>query len=181
MTRPKRLSPHVRETDRVRVANPEFFVRVGYPMTLAGEEQRVREDRRAAIESFLAAEGVSTYQLPSLGCHKAVAQVARILAYWSCKQKGWGGRERRIYTHRIESLAGAEFDVQGVRFVKTGTYEPASTRGSYDGYDYEPAYLSNEKTHRIVRTTLYGVLPGSQWSDVLEIEACHLEVVEKRK
>jgi hypothetical protein len=99
------------------------------------------------------------------------------MAYESCKANGWGGRDRRIHTHRFEEYAGANFTVQGVRFVKTGEYMPGRFYGTYDGYEEDPPYLGNEKTHRILTTTFREVLPGGQWPDLLEIEAAHVEAL----
>jgi len=162
----------------VKVVNPAFFVRCGYPMTFKEETKRIETEHERRIVDFFRESGIPLTILPGEWTHRAVRRVAEAMAYESCKQKGWGGRERTIHTHRIEAHAGVEFTVQAVRFVKTGVYEPMVTCWTDDGWEPEPAYLGNERTHRILRTTIIDSLPGSLYPDTLEIEAANCEAVE---
>jgi hypothetical protein len=155
------------------VVNPEFFVRCGYPMTVHDELQKVLDEQSDGIKAFLRECGVPYDGWPQN--FPAVQQVARIIAYERCKAAKWGGKQRAIYTKRFDDLAGETFVVQSVRFVKTGEYCPG-----HNGYDddYNPPYLLDEKTHRIVQTRFTGQLTG-EMIESLEIEAVHLEKVEE--
>lgn len=175
MGKPKR-DRGVRVGDRVRIVTPAFFARCGYPMAVTIEADRIRRDRGDAIAMFLAAEGVRAD--PHGGTVTAVGKVARALAYELCRQANWGGRDRRIHTRDIPALAGAQTVVRSVRFVKTGEYTPGCTRGGYDGYDYAPAYLSDERSHRIIGTDLEAWV-GDEPLSGLEIEAANVELLSE--
>jgi hypothetical protein len=177
MTLTRKKGNGIRIGDRVRVVNPEFFVRCGYPMVFQYEAKRVVRDRRESIESFLRSHDIEPYRLDSLGLHPAVTKIAKVLAYELCKAKKWGGRERKIYTHRFDLYAGQDFSVASVRFVKTGEYISGECYGTYGGYEYEPAYLSNEKTHRILKLNIFDLIPGQDWHNPLEIESANVELL----
>lgn len=164
----KKVRP-IRVGDHCRVVVPEFVVRVGYPMTVPAEADKVMAEqgqflRETAVR--LAGGYGSGTQL-----EKAVRAMAREIAYLRCKGNGWGGKERAIYRHTLEEWQGQTFHVQAVRFVKTGEYVPGT---SWTG-EYEPAYLANEKTHRLLE------LPYSPpadtpipWLSFMEIEAANV-------
>lgn len=155
-----------------RVVNPEFVVRVGYPLTVQAETEAVLAEQGEFLRSTV------IRLTGGFGCgtrlEKAVRAMAKEIAYLRCVGKGWGGKERAIHCHTLEEWRGRTFHVRGVRFVKTGEYYPAKT---WEG-EYEPAYLANEKTHRILE------LPCCPPADTpiplfsfLEIEAENVERV----
>jgi len=170
----------IRTLDRVRIVRPAFVVRVGYPLDFRTEADRLAAEKRADIDAFLRSQGVTLD--PYGGMKPAVPKIARALAYELCRQAGWGGRERRIYTKELPEFAGREFHVQGVRFVKTGTYTPGGLSGWY-GEDQDPPFLSNEQTHRLLLTGLHGVIRDEPWAglDDLEIEAANVERIAEDK
>lgn len=164
----------IRVGDRCRVVVPEFVVRVGYPMTLDGEQKAVLETYRREIEDFLSRLGaMRTLANP---VNKSVWRIAREVAFQRCHINGWGGRMRTIHTVRIEEQAGMEFEVQRVRFVKTGEYVPAKV---WDG-EYESAYLADSETHRLLElpfcanTIEHPQIRGG----FLEIEAKNVERID---
>lgn len=159
----------IRVGHRCRVRVPEFVVRVGYPLDLRAETEKVLETRAAEIVRFL---GLTVLRPES---HKSVRQVARIAALEQCRRLGWGGPQRSIYRHPLPEFAGREFEVQRVRFVKTGTYIPATT---WEG-EYEPPALSDVKTHRLLELPFcpgenHGPLHPFGW---LEIEAVNVDLL----
>ncbi len=169
-------TPNIRAGDTVRIVTPAFFVRCGYPLDYATECERVQKEKKDAIKAFLSSQGIrwGAYEVPP-----AVWKIARALAYEYCKQAGWGGKERKIYTHEIPELAGRKCIVEGVRFVKTGIYNPARPGGYYSEGEYDPPYLGDEKSHRIVATNLSGYMPDGidrRGVSSLEIDAANVAV-----
>lgn len=147
-------------------------------MTFQAETERLMREKESDIAAFLRSQGIA-YGLHT-GQPSAVWKIAQAVAYELCRKAGWGGRERKIYAHDLPEFAGRECVADGVRFVKTGMYTLGGG-GGIDG-DYEPPYLSNETTHRIVATSLIGnVRPDDEtwWPRELEIEAANVELIEK--
>lgn len=141
-TRPERI----RKGDRVRVVNPEFFVRCGYPKCLDGESKVVLEKFGGVINGMIWEDASASVRLRD---GHLLTKVCRELAYARLKASGFGGQERTIHTKRIDDLAGREFVVCGVKFCKTGTYVHGGSCGEY-GEEYDPPYLDGEKTHKIL-------------------------------
>ncbi len=172
----KTKTPLIRVGDTVRIVTPEFFVRCGYPLGFADVAAKVRADHGGAIEAFLKSVGVrypdTSFEPPP----RSVDKVVKAVAFDLLKLAGHGGRERRIHTVTFPGMAGCDSVVTGVRFVKTGDYQPRRTYGGYDGYDHDPAYLANEQTHRLLETTLYGTLPHGAFDEPLWIEAANVEL-----
>lgn len=166
---------------RARITTPAFFVRCGYPMNVGNETARILGEELHRIDQLLHSFGV--HRDPLGGISRGAREIAKAVAYEVCRAKKFGGRERTIYTREIPAAAGMEFTIESVRFVKTGTYQPASGH-SYDwtgADDFEPAYLMDEQTHRILGTGLGAFRFDVEWDDsgayALEIEACHVELV----
>lgn len=172
--KPRSVGPVIRQGDRVKITRPLFFVRCGYPLDFHAETEKVLSGRWAEIEPFLKAMGV-TAGFDAGRMDRAARKVAEAIAYALIRQAGFGGRDRTIHTREIPDLAGHEFVVEGVRFVKTGTYTTPGSGG--DPYDYCPNYLTNEKTHRILRTPLFRDLPFPAGLTGLEIEAANVEKI----
>lgn len=63
-----------------------------------------------------------------------------------------GGKGRSIYENNVPTLKDRICQVIGKRVVKTGTYRHGYSGYDYWGeYDFEPAYLENEKTNIILK------------------------------
>ena len=75
--------------------------------------------------------------------------MVKAMAYGIMRREHFGGRKRTIHTKTVSEYENDVFTVQGVRFVKTGEWAPGGQSGYY-GEDYDPPYLANEKTHRIL-------------------------------
>jgi hypothetical protein len=83
------------------------------------------------------------------------------------KDRGWGGKERRIFEEPIAPYrlrTKEPWKVEGKRYVKTGTRYSASGGWSdyYGEYDYEPGGLDDEKTHCI-----YSISSDRDYLDIL--------------
>jgi hypothetical protein len=169
----------IRVGDKVRILNPQMFVRCGYPMTVSSETEIVEKELGMKIAEFIHSVSPDRNFIPGLrpassDFERLKSKIAREVAHYRCGLKGWGGRARQIYTREDICYLNQVCTVRGIRFVKTGEYEPASGGGySYYGdmEDYEPPYLAVDKTHKILE------LDYSLGFSVVEIEASRVEKV----
>lgn len=155
--------------DRVRILEPEFFIRCGYENNIDDLMAEIYQKERTQINTFSdLMGGISEH-----GIDKIVRQVA----YERLHRKKKEGNPRLIFTHREESFKGQDYSVSRIQFVKTGIYS-ASTGGYHD--DYDPAYLANEQTHRILHLRMLGkVVTGSNRNfELSSIEDVHVQKIE---
>lgn len=150
--------------DTVVVKNPEVFVRCGYPLTKADALKQIDHKQ---LDEALFALGIY-HENP------AFEEIKDRVAYGWLHNRQFGGRERRIFTETKSELVGRKFKVSHKKVVKTGTYKPSWGGQSYHTgeYDYEPAYLENEKAHVIL--FLY---PADSWdfTNYIEVEETNVE------
>lgn len=177
--RRKTKTPNIVVGDTVKIVKPEFFIRCGYPMDFWAEVERIKAEKGAEIGAFLKSQGIR-YDGERVERTLTIAfdKVAKAIAFAWVKQSKFGGNYRKIYTHPIHSRVGQFTVVDEVRFVKSGTLSPGHT----DQYgEYDPPYLSGEKTHRILKTGMLGSWPGMrdpEHEDYLWIEADNVELAE---
>ena len=153
----------IRIGDTVKIIEPRFFVRCGYPLSVEEAALYIQEKHEIQVNSFL----------EDLGLRDFVnhGEIYRALGYAHCKSRGFGGNNREIYDMKLDELKNLKYEVMSTFFVKTGIYVPASGGYNYDGgYDVDYAYLKNEKTHKILQ--IYCVGRGPKM-----IEACHVEKI----
>jgi hypothetical protein len=150
----KKLDPSIiRIDDCVQIANPEVFVRVGYPLDFYDEFEQVEKQYRGDVVRFISSTcGGGPLRIGDVTFEQVVTKCLRAITYLKIKEKNFGGRERRIFTEQRREFEGQVCSVEGAKFVKTGTYVPGC-RTSYEYEDYEPPYLSKEKTHKILKLT----------------------------
>ncbi len=170
----KLKTPNIREGDTVRIVTPDFFVRCGYPLCFEGETARVLKEQGEAINAFLRSQGVQPPRIMGDMSHPQ-QKVAKAIAYCLLRQKKFGGSNRMIHTERIESRKNETAQVVSVSFVKTGIYSPGYR--DHDG-EYESAYLSDEKTHRILTLDIQGQLTSSDYHECLRIDAENVELLD---
>jgi len=162
--------------DIVTIVEPNVFVRVGYPFTkehaldVAAKEynDRIYAFMRAVHRAPVAVEiEIAPHEYDPSLYHDLVNALA---SYW-LRLKGYGGKERKIYTETNESLRNTGgWRVFNKRIVKTGTYNRGGWVGSYDGGDYDPPHLANEVSH-----VLLSLESGSHIDlCVVEIEAANV-------
>lgn len=179
--------------DRVRIINPEVFIRCGYPLTKQMIKDTMTKEQLDAIHTMFHSFGIITdiSKLPpdqiAFGLRtyieriddKAFSRVRDVIAGCILEQEGWGGKERKIYTERREDLLNATATVHDKRVVKTGTHVSGYTyRGYFDSYDdYEPPRLDCEETHVILKVHTDW---GTNYPSVeIEIEKCNVEKIAK--
>ena len=168
----------IRVGDRIRVDNPQFFIRVGYAKCLDSESEVVHEQFAHDINDLLIKTGLPMHSGLSERYYRTLQRIEREIAYARLKQFGMGGDRREIYTREVPEFAGKEYKVQGIRFVKTGKYYSPSSGYSYDGeYDYEPGGLEDQKTHKLLELDSWFFPPG-MGTDLVTIEACHVTKIQ---
>ena len=162
---PRKLDPKIiRVGDTVKIVNPQFFVRCGYPLSFEDACDIVRREYKEKIASFLDSFGFTRtpiwfdpiYKEPNNTLYsQGFDKIVKALAFDYVKAKGFGGRERKIYTKESPDYKGKRMEVEGVRMVQTGVYSPGDRGrtygyGYYNEYDYDPPYLVDQKTHKIL-------------------------------
>lgn len=194
----------IRIGDTVRIVNPEFFLRCGYPLSLKDGMDMIINDEETmtalgqGIDKALGRKcnvslkeelfGLSATIRPTRISYD-IQKIIRLLAYYRIKNEGFGGNERKIFTKRVESAKDHEFKVIGKKTVTTGVYVPSS--GGYNSwsgeYDYDPAYLDSMKAH-VILELMDGSYDGLYYfvsnveqgmGDTLKIEKCNVEQVNK--
>ena len=151
----------IRVNDVVKIINPLFVERVGYPLSRQMVKDQMSPDEIAIIKQMFASLKIPTEHhvydpKPNFEGERAYAKVLDAIASFQLSAKKWGGRERSIHTKHLPQYIGRMVSVMEKRCVKTGSYRSASGGYSYDGeYDYEPAFLHDEKTHVILTVNLY--------------------------
>ena len=110
---------------------------------------------------------------------KEYYKILEALAYIRLKFKNFGGRERTLHAQVIEEFKNREAVVTNIKVVKTGTYHPASHNWGSLEVDYEPAYLTNAKTHKLLEVEIFGVRSEDfrEWLGCYKIEAKNVEKI----
>jgi len=192
----KKLDPKIiRDGDIVKIINPITFVRCGYPLGIEDMRKEVQEKFGPAIDNLYVSvqSGDKLIQKDMIGEYEYGLkidsnpskkykhfEIVNALAYARLYSKGFGGKERNLHTKTIEGLKDKEAQVISIEIVKTGTYIKGSGRVFYyDGdCDYEPSYLANSKTHKILTLDIFEPNTTGNWlpsKDFIKIEAIHVE------
>lgn len=179
-----------RAEDVVRIVNPLFVTRVGYPWDKEYVKKNViTDDQRKALTemlekfhlrpSYFGFEGKGYFD-------NAFEKILDEMAYWVMKTQGFGGRERTIHTELREDCRGKLAKIISKRVVKTGEYFPSISY--YDDYnggtEYEPGGLRKEKTHVLLNLDIFS--DDGMWAmiptiDRMEIEECNVILHERIK
>jgi len=168
--------------DLVKVVKPDVVVRVGYPLTKEMALDAAEKEYGDKIRDFMCNVGAAEaddqfFNSPEYD-PRLYGDLLNAMASRYLRVKGYGGKERKIYTEVNEQLrATSGWTVISKRRVKTGTYCSGGYSGGYDGEpDYDPPYLSNEQTH-----TLLTIEPPD-WKlslTAIEIEAVNVELLKQ--
>lgn len=161
--------------DVVRIVEPKFVERVGYPLIwpMLMEEFEAKLDQVRDAMQLAVYGGVledEAFMSKSMETNATDRDFLKGVCMAAVRMRGFGGDERSIYYHEagmFEHSRGLETVVHRKRTVKTGTRFAGHATYSYEGeYDYENGGLNNEATH---------VLLYTDWG---EIEACNVELVK---
>lgn len=154
----------VRPGDIVKIINPEFFIRCGYPLSLKDGVKMILDDEKGiqalenAIKEILKDKnGLDNKIIPINGnSFQSILRshdfynIVRILAYYKILKEKFGGNERKIYTKKVKEAKGHEFTVLSKKMVVTGKYIPGSRLRRWEDDDYDPPYLDDTKSHMIL-------------------------------
>lgn len=178
----------IRPGDTVKIIDPRFVTRVGYPLCA--------DDLMAEAEAILVEKGI----VPSFNRNnwsqdrrRDEQAVIRKYAVLLLRKKGWGGDDRALFFVNKPEYQGLELVVDHKRVTKTGKrFGPRSYRynSAYgEDYDYESGGLENEKTHILLSVSYNGYIrsvkdylspedfprmPWSQYDRNLVIPASHV-------
>ncbi len=154
----------IRIGDTVRIVKPERFIRCGYDNNLQSNINKLLEKKEDCeqLYSILSKLSGAPYGINDTFSElldssffkedtRLRDRVIREIAYQRMVNQKRHGSARRIFTEEEPSIAGLVSTVEQIKFVKTGTYYAASSYSGADGYEYDPAYLEDEKTHKIIR------------------------------
>jgi hypothetical protein len=147
----------IRVGDYVKIINPELVLRCGYPLTKKiVKDTIITAEQKDSIHGVLKSFGVIPLPdildfdnaLSNSDYENSYDKILDILAYEVLKKKGYGGKEKRLRTIKRPSLQDKFRYVIERKVVKTGDYNNGYRHNYFGGHDdYEPPYLSNEKTH----------------------------------
>lgn len=192
----------IRPGVKARVMVPERFIRCGYDLNpqIAGE--MLLKDHEEAIITFLDAIGITWLTESVFDADGKLRRVLRAenrnvgklladLGYFYAGAKGFGGKERKIFSVPEPALEDKIVLVEETRQVMIGTYYAPSGGRDYDGdYWYEPGGLDGQESIKIARVRFHpdentwsniqmtvDKLPHQQWAG-LWIDARDLEKIE---
>ena len=188
----------IRKDDRVKIINPEIVLRCGYPLSKKIViDTIITPEQKEAVYALLRAFGVPP-PAPNLidpldplnftaHDNSVYDKIMDTMAYHILIQKKFGGRERKLFTERKESLIDAMGYVTEKKVVQSGTYHSSGGGYSYDGeYDYEPPYLAVAKAHVLCRIYVNwreGMcdminMNGGPWIEMQNLQKIENNVVE---
>lgn len=152
----------IRVDDYIKIIIPEYVERVGYPLTTKIVLEKFTPEQKQKLYNCLhqtfgiPCSPTDTESLMYFDYEKECRGILSAIARRVMIAEQWGGKERCIYNQPVEYVKDQVFRVNKKKVVKTGRYVPGYGGCDYWGeYDYEPAYLEDEKTH-----VLYGVIPA---------------------
>jgi hypothetical protein len=167
----------IREGDLFKIINPQIFKRCGYPLNIQMVKDAFTAEQDDAVRQLLKTFGIfgskDIFQSNVFQANeKLFEKVKDVLARRILSDKGFGGRERKIYTEEQLELKDKTFRCIFKRVVNTGMYQPCH-QDYFDQYDCDPAHLSNQKTHVILAFWKVGDMKE------MEIERCHVEKIQQ--
>lgn len=161
----------IRVGDKVMITNPEFVVRVGYPMSYADAFSYIERHHVGDIQQFINEKlykmtekesAFSAEWVASPASDKDFRQIMRGMAKLYLNSQGHGGKERTIHTESRPERQGQIFKVLGKKVCKTGTYDPPWAEQDYNGeWDNGPGGLLNCKTHVLLELQCFEMFSGA--------------------
>lgn len=195
----------IRIGDHIKVINPEFILRVGYPISFIQACAHVEKEYEEQIRHMLAKcklyghEPKSSFEETMFGdltvfCHEPWPPIGRYkkpyhkivagLAGMYLESQGFGGKERKIYTKSYPDFKDRVYLVVDKKVVKTGIYFPPWSHQDYQGeWDGAPGGLDFEKTHVLLMLNSWhhAALNDHEppYDTYLTIERINVEVVSR--
>ena len=195
----------IRQGDRVRIINPEFFIRCGYENYHAAVKERIEKEYGQKILEFIYEWEKSLITGPPILCQVkpplvsmgsfdefgklnkpySYDKIISALAYDLVGRLKKTGAERKIFTVRLEEYKDRTFPVYGSFMCMTGFYDPPWSGQDYWGeWDYRPGGLDKAKSHKILDLRGFTSDIGRK-SEIYEpvdaIEVCNVEKIAVKK
>lgn len=133
---------------KVKIINPEIFVRCGYPLTIEDELKLITNEEKMAILKLLPSHNNYNFLYHKYDSH--LDKILSEIAFCRLKEKGFGGPERKIYTEHRPALLNKIVTIENKRVVKTGKYEKGYTSG-WETPEYNPPFLGKEKSNVLLK------------------------------
>lgn len=146
--------------DDIEIMNPLFVKRVGYALHPLDLYESIASDQK--VLEAMKLMGIHPEQRVEVDWMRwawlfkpiVPSELVQTIAFIKTRQLGFGGNVRSLHyeTKDLSKLKGSIFRVRDKKFVKTGERVAPFTSYSYDGEpEYEPGYLTNEKTHILLQ------------------------------
>ena len=170
-----------RKNDLVKIINPVLVERVGYPLTIQKViDECFSKEEEQKIEEFLRFFKCTSERIFEVKPNRTRVDIIHAIASAKLRQLGWGGKERSLHLHTVESLKDTEVYICKKKVVQTGTYFAPS--GGYDSwtgeYDSEPGGLDNRKSHILLGFYPATVHPTIKTKDdIVWIEEKNVELI----
>ena len=194
----RKLSPNIiRIGDTVKITNPEIISRIGYPMSFEDARKEIKElYHNEIIEMFNktiykqildeSSKFNLNVRIKAWNGDVTYEKIVSSLAWIHIQSKGFGGKERRIYSEQRQELIGITAKVINIMIRKTGIYfSPSGGYDSWSGeYESEPGGLEKEKTHKILELDYWHPNEITQLgakSNYILIEACNVEKIPEEE
>lgn len=196
----RKLDPTIiRVDDYVRIIKPEMFVRCGYPLSKKEVEEDVKklfghivEDLVHSVskgDKFIARNEEGFYlneqMFKTPSDDQTYNEIINALAYKRLILKNFGGVERSIHTEPDPKLMNLKAQVIEIKYVQSGVYNKAHSGYSYYGeWEGEQAYLSDTKTHKILRIDNIKIrepITSKEWQETIDPEHPWIEAINVKK
>lgn len=136
----------IRVGDQVKVIIPKIFLRCGYDNDFFSALEKVKIYREEAYALALVIYPNSMYETSAL-----TDKILEALAYGQLRKDMKHLSKRKIFCEESPDLENKVFEVSKIFFVKTGIYNFGLNMPiGWAHDDYQPPYLSNQKTHKIL-------------------------------
>jgi len=176
------MKQKIKKGDWVRIINPEFFIRCGYPLCLGDAQEKIKEKHGKRIDDFInktfESESVADYSfnVPNFKIEQCYDRILMALSRHYVYLNGFGGKERKIYTKNIPEHKDKIYRVAEKSYKVTGHYCAGYSGYSYEGeYDCEPAYLEDQKRRTLLHLSQYTV---ENWPFQLAFSLEEFDVIE---
>lgn len=148
------MSNLIKIGDKVKIINPQIFVRCGYPLCILDVVSKIEP---SVIIEFLSRAGAGTAEevsriithYPHHRLQRAYKEAARAGALAMMIAHRFGGSERRIYTKEVPELKDCVVRVESKRRVVTGDRYSGCGPGYY-GDEAEGPSLENQQHHVLI-------------------------------
>ncbi len=157
--------PVYRIGDKVKIIAPEIFIRCGYPLTkqIALETLITDDEKRKVKELLNYPKDFGIYETTNYQM-AAEDNILDALAYFKIAEKGFGGKDRKIYTEVCEEIRNQTAEIIGKKVVRSGRYNP----GWYDGDEGEPPFLDQVESNVILEVRCDNWM--TRWIEVKNVE-----------